>query len=179
MTKLNIAIISLTLGLSYNTLAFEQSASATSKKAPPAKPCTTAPYKHFEFWLGEWKVLNKQGKHVGDSVISSIMNGCAMSEAWTSVTGYRGVSYNFYDKNKQQWHQTWIGMDGNPLYLDGKLIDNKMVLSGKTTANGKTTIQKITWTPLEDGRVSQHWQTSTDDGKTWNELFLGFYQAKP
>ena len=149
------------------------------------KPCTSAPYRHFDFWLGRWKVLDESGKHVGDSNIQSIMNGCAISEQWTSVSGYRGVSYNFYDRSKQQWHQTWIGVDGNPLYLDGKLItDNsvskKMVLQGQTKAkDGKILKQKITWTLLIDGRVSQHWQVSKDQGKTWSDSFFGFYSPKP
>lgn len=116
MLGLAIGLLSVSAYGQDNQPAAQQTAPQAQK---PAKPCTSAPYRHFDFWLGSWKVMDKTGKHVGDSNIQSIMNGCAISEQWTSVSGYRGVSYNFYDKSKQQWHQTWIGVDGNPLYLDG------------------------------------------------------------
>ena len=41
---------------------------------------------------------------------------------------------------------------------------------------GKTQLQRITWTPLPDGRVSQRWETSDDAGKSWQVSFLGFYR---
>ena len=51
-----------------------------------------------------------------------------------------------------------------------------MVLKGQTKGkDDKITKQKITWTPMDDGRVSQHWEVSKDDGKTWTNSFLGYY----
>lgn len=177
ITLFFISMITSVLVCLLPTNAYGQDTQQTTQKP---KPCTSDPYRHFDFWLGDWKVHNKDGKHVGDSKIQSIMSGCAISEQWTSVGGYRGVSYNFYDKNKQQWHQTWIGIDGNPLYLDGALINKKMVLQSETKAkDGKVLRQKITWTLLVDGRVSQHWQVSKDQGKTWSDSFLGFYSRNP
>lgn len=55
-----------------------------------------------------------------------------------------------------------------------------MVLEDKTKdKDNQVLLQKITWTPLADGRVSQHWQVSKDQGKTWSDSFLGFYSRKP
>jgi hypothetical protein len=57
-----------------------------------------------------------------------------------------------------------------------------MVLKGQSKGkDGKMTMQRITWTPMNDGRVSQHLEVSNDDGKTasWgtilklNKLRLG------
>lgn len=143
---------------------------------PKPIPCSTEQYRHFDFWIGSWEVKGAKGKVVGHSEIKQILKGCAISESWSSTTGYKGVSYNFFDNAKGQWHQTWIGGGGGALYLDGNLEDGKMVLKGQTKGkDGKMTMQKISWTSMDDGRVSQHWVVSKDDGKTWTNSFLGYY----
>jgi hypothetical protein len=61
-------------------------------------------------------------------------------------------------------------------YLDGNLKDGKMLLKGHTKGKeGKMTMQRITWTPMDDGRVSQNGEVSNGDGKTWKNSFLGYY----
>lgn len=35
---------------------------------------------------------------------------------------------------------------------------------------------QITWTPLGDGRIRQHWQVSNDEGKTFSTAFDGYYE---
>ena len=37
-------------------------------------------------------------------------------------------------------------------------------------------IDRITWTPMQDGRVRQHWQASSDDGETWAYVYDGSTQ---
>lgn len=150
--------------------------SGTSVMAEQNKKCSSPEYRQFDFWIGDWEVKDASGKVVGFNKILPILDGCALSENWSSVSGNPGVSYNFYDKEKGLWHQTWIDNNGGALYLDGGLIDGVMVLS--SNLNDKAPIQRISWTPLEDGRVKQHWQSSEDNGETWKDVFLGFYQKK-
>ena len=95
-----------------------------------------------------------------------------------NVKGVPGVSYNFYDAAEKKWHQTWVDQTGGALYLDGGLVDGKMVLSGNRPGKDGNTVQRITWTPLDDGRVKQHWEVSKDDGKSWSDAFVGFYKKK-
>ncbi|TQV86873.1 hypothetical protein [Aliikangiella coralliicola] len=147
--------------------------------AATPKPCTTDEYRQFDFWIGEWEVKNASGKTVGHNKIFPVMNGCALSENWTSARGNSGVSYNFYDQAEKKWHQTWVDQNGGVLYLDGSLDNNKMVLKGyRPDKEGKQVLHKISWTPMKDGRVKQHWQSSTDEGKAWTEVFVGFYSKK-
>ena len=105
-----------------------------------------------------------------------MLNGCAIYESWTGKSGYRGDSINFYDQAKDQWHQTWIDFAGNALYGDGSLVDGSMVLSGfgKNT-QGQDIINRITWTPNNDGTVRQHWESSSDNATTWTSVFDGLY----
>jgi hypothetical protein len=56
------------------------------------------------------------------------------------------------------------------LLLHGGLKDGAMVLQSEDGS------QRITWTPQSDGRVRQHWESTTDGGQTWTTAFDGMYQ---
>ncbi|TQV75089.1 hypothetical protein FLL45_09105 [Aliikangiella marina] len=152
---------------------------SSSAIAAQPKLCTSEAYRQFDFWLGDWQVKDAKGNAVGENKIYAILGGCAISENWLSARGNKGKSYNFYDRAEKKWHQTWIDQSGNPLYLDGKYAAGKMILSGvRPNKEGKSILHRITWTPLKDGRVKQHWQSSADNGKTWADAFVGFYSKK-
>lgn len=52
-----------------------------------------------------------------------------------------------------------------------------MVLSGKSFNSKKQIIyNRITWTPNDNGTISQHWQTSSDQGNNWHTAFDGLYE---
>ncbi len=104
------------------------------------------------------------------------MNGCVIKESYSTPTGYHGESFNIYDKATNQWHQTWVDNNGMLLNLWGQLKSNSMVLTGTgKNQQGQEVRHKITWTPLVNGSVRQHWQMSQDHGVTWQTLFDGNY----
>ncbi len=144
-------------------------------------PCSAEEYRQFDFWLGEWEVFNPQGQKVGENKIEKILNGCSLKESWESTTGYRGHSFNIYDQTSGQWHQTWVDIGGTLLQLDGGLTDGAMVMSGVTQGQNGEVMNRISWTPTKEGaqiHVRQHWETSTDSGKTWQTAFDGLYKKK-
>ncbi len=157
-------------------------AAPLAAQAPPqGPPCAAAEHRQFDFWLGSWRVENPQnGAHQGDSQISRLHGGCVIHERWTGSGGSNGESWNIYDRARRVWHQTWVDNGGNLLLLEGGLVETSMVLSGPgaPAADGRPTINRITWTPMEAGRVQQHWQTSNDGGRTWQTLFLGVYRPR-
>lgn len=139
--------------------------------------CDSEQHKQFDFWLGDWTVKDVDGKVVGHNKVYKILKDCAVSENWKGAKASIGKSYNFYDKQENKWHQTWIDNSGGALYLDGGLQGKVMVLEGKRPGkDGTGVIHRIAYTPLDDGRVKQHWTASKDDGKTWKDLFVGFYE---
>lgn len=150
---------------------------AASAAEPPSQPACDAPeHRQFDFWLGRFEVRTPEDRLAGHNRIEATLGGCALTEHWTGARGSEGRSLNFYDRNDSRWHQVWIDDAGEPLYLSGGLVDGSMVLTGETPASdGGTLRQRITWTPLEDGRVRQHWQASKDGGETWQTLFDGYY----
>lgn len=146
--------------------------------SPEASPCATAPYRQFDFWVGDWEVRNPAGKVVGHNRIENAHGGCALIEHWASVNGVTGTSVNLYDRDRRGWHQTWVDSSGGLLELDGGVEGGAMVLAGDAPdakAPSKVARQKITWTPQPDGRVRQLWESSIDGGKTWTTAFDGLY----
>jgi len=143
---------------------------------PAPKPCATPEHRQFDFWLGEWSVTASDGKVAGHNRITSILGGCALREEWTSARGSNGTSLNMYDAGAGRWRQTWVDDSGSVLLITGEFRGGKMVLEGDSPeAGGKTTRQRITWTPLAGGRVRQLWDSSADGGKTWKVEFDGTY----
>jgi hypothetical protein len=168
------------VGLATCSCLWAASPSPGSAPLPsPSPTCTTAEFRQFDFWLGRWKVTNPQGKEVGTSEISRASEGCAIREQWKSASGSSGMSINYYDPSDHRWHQDWVGGDGTILHLHGELESSAMVLSGRVNSAKGTVLNRITWTPLPDGKVKQEWVTSDDDGRTWQTSFIGIYEKRP
>ncbi|PZR72713.1 MAG: hypothetical protein DLM73_12700 [Chthoniobacterales bacterium] len=151
-------------------------AAATATPPPPA--CVAPEFRQFDFWIGRWKVTNPKGVQVGTSEITRQSEGCAIREQWLSAHGTGGTSINYYDEADRQWHQDWVGGDGTILHLHGGLVDGAMVISGETKSAKGPYLNRITYTPLADGKVKQEWTISSDGGKTWQTTFLGIYEKQ-
>lgn len=164
-----------TLCFTFNVFAQNQSVASQ----PPAKPCGAKPeYRQFDFWVGEWDV-QVSGQQAGTNSVQLILGDCVIFENWTGARGMIGKSFNIYDAAKGRWQQTWVDSTGNVLELYGEFKDGAMRLTGeKLGPNGAKIINKLTFFPLEGGRVRQLWESSRDDGKTWNTVFDGLYIRK-
>ena len=147
--------------------------------APPA--CNAPEYRQFDFWAGEWSVKDAgDGSEAGTNSITRILGGCVLLEKWRGVDGMEGTSFNIYDRADAAWHQVWVDTRGTRLDLAGGLRDGRMILDGKDRKGprGGFLRDRITWTPLPDGRVRQHWEQSRDGGATWTTAFDGIYTRK-
>ncbi len=61
------------------------------------------------------------------------------------------------------------------MLLEGGMKGKSMVLA--TTAD-PLRVNRITWTPLDYGRIRQHWESTTDGGRTWSTVFDGYYKKR-
>jgi hypothetical protein len=151
----------------------------TLQAQTPPPSCTSPEHRQFDFWIGEWDVLNPKGKLVGRNSITRVYGSCVLREDYVGGQGYTGGSFNIYDASRDRWHQTWVDNSGLLLELDGGFGDGRMVLEGETLdSTGAVQKQRITWAPLQGGKLRQHWQQSTDGGSTWTTLFDGTYTKR-
>lgn len=151
------------------------------QQSPPASrpaPCVAPEFRQFDFWIGQWTVAGPDGKEQGRSDITREAGGCALNEHWQGAAGAPGVSINYFDRRDGKWHQHWVGGGGGVLHLAGNFDGKAMVMSGERDTPQGRVWDRITWTPLADGRVSQQWDNSTDGGKTWKTTFLGYYTRR-
>jgi hypothetical protein len=157
-------------------------ASLARADAPPAAaaPCSSAHYHDFDFWLGDWDVTNPEGKPVGENHVVAAQGHCAFTEDWHGKGGVTGTSLNAWDADFARWRQFWVDVQGGTAVLEGGLRDGSMVLEGDSFDRDKSTKgrNRITWTPLPDGRVRQWWQQSSDGGATWTTAFDGYYSRR-
>jgi hypothetical protein len=149
------------------------------------QPCGSAEYRQFDFWLGDWEVRGPGGQLLGHNHISKRYGGCVVIEEWESAGGSSGSSFNLYDQNTKQWHQFWVDSSGtnwlssdqagNPNTQRGGFRDGAMMLASDPDTIPSIGLTRVSFRPLEDGRVHQVYESSTDGGKTWSVSFDGYY----
>jgi len=143
-------------------------------------PCEYIPeFNQFDFWVGDWRVVDPSGMFQGTNRIEKAQGGCVLVENWTGAGGSTGMSMNFYDASAGQWVQVWIS-PGLQLEIRGGLQDGSMVLTGYIyyVQSGDRRPFRGTWTPMEGGVVRQHFEESSDDGQTWSTWFDGRYHRQ-
>jgi hypothetical protein len=145
---------------------------------PPPPSCSAPEYRQFDFWVGDWVVHGPKGQQLGTNRIEKIEGGCALQESWRSANGGTGRSINVYRNATKQWVQVWAG-GGGTLLLQGEFDGKRMILQGESLSpNGSRPRNRITWSPLDGGKVRQVWERSTDEGKTWTVAFDGTYSRR-
>jgi hypothetical protein len=131
-------------------------------------PCKySSEARQFDFWVGEWEVFNPAGQKAGTNSVQLFSDGCGLMENWMGSVGGDGKSINFYDSGTGRWYQSWIGSGGGALRYAGSFKDGAMRFEGETVAGGKKTLQKLTFSKIDENTVRQLAETSADEGKTW------------
>lgn len=144
-------------------------------------PCASDPdRRRFDFWAGDWDVVNKDGALVGRSNVHVVSGGCGLLENWTSLRGPTGKSLNAYNPQTHQWQQYWVGQGGLVTEYRESTWDGKSLsfISRPPASTERAPMLRLTFTPLDDGSVRQHGEQSTDGGTTWTTTYDFFYRRK-
>jgi hypothetical protein len=151
------------------------------KPGPPApiaalpRSCAAPEYREFDFWLGEWNVL-EAGRPSGTQRTTPLLGGCALREEWKAVGGITGTSFTMFDPVRKRWAQTRVDDKGKVLSLVGGRQGSRMVLEGDSPdGKGGTLGNRFSWSPGAANRVRHLWEISTDGGRTWETAFDGDY----
>ncbi len=143
-------------------------------------PCKyIAEFAQFDFWIGNWRVVDPDGVFQGTNRIEKTQGGCLLVENWTGAGGTTGTSMNYYDLHANEWVQVWVS-PGLQLEIRGGMEGESMVLTGYVyyIQNGDRRPFRGTWTPMAGGVVRQHFEESTDGGQTWTTWFDGRYHRQ-
>ena len=136
----------------------------------PTAPCAAPPFRHFDFWAGDWDVFDvgNPATPVAHARVDLILDGCVLREDYQGTDGHQGQSFTIFDTTRKVWHQTWVTNSGQLLVIEGKFESGEMVLSGEDHAKGA--LVRGEWKP-ENGTVREIAATTTDGGKTWKPWF--------
>ncbi len=136
------------------------------------KPCVyNAENRQFDFWVGEWDVVDaSSGATAGSSRIDKELGDCVIWENWTSAnSSYSGKSYNIYNPDLKRWQQFWVDNVGGTISFYGGLKDGVMDFYTDNVAqpDGTKLKRHLQFFNLAPDKVRQFSQGSTDGGKTW------------
>lgn len=154
--------------------------------APTASPdaCVGAPWDAFDFWVGEWNVYapgteETPGPYLGHNQIERINGGCLVTEHWVGASGNAGDSINVHDPLIGAWRQVWMSNGWYIDYTGGLDEGGAMVLTGEAYTVQTETRAPLrgTWTPNEDGTVTQQFDQGDAEGN-WQTVFIGIYVPK-
>jgi hypothetical protein len=152
-------------------------ASILPATVPLAAAC--APKQHqFDFLLGNWVVRDRSGRVLGVDSVSQEPGGCSLIELWRAASsGHEGLGVINYRPGDDTWHQDLMIHIGFVLSADGGMDGASMVMTGREYPGpGVIRLHRLRWTPASDGSVEQLWQTSIDDGQSWQVHFEGVFQ---
>lgn len=141
-------------------------------------PCSSAQYREFDFWLGEWVVETETGKQAGRNRIESVHGGCLLVESWSGSRGSTGTSMSYFSGHDRQWHQLWVS-PGVIIDISGGLADDgSMRLVGTIYYQAEDALFPFrgSWSQQPDGSVVQFFEEAraADDWKPW---FRGIYRS--
>ncbi len=127
--------------------------------------------RQFDFWVGDWDVVNSSdGNPVGSSHIAQELGDCVIWENWTSAgLPYAGKSYNAYNTTLKRWEQFWVDNSQGMIFFYGNLKDGIMdfMTDEIPQANGTKIRRHLQFFNLSPDTVRQFSQQSADGGKTW------------
>ena len=125
--------------------------------------------RRFDFAIGEWQT-SRDGEADGVATITRAFEGQGISaSSRTNDSGAtRSMSTFVYDEEKQVWRQIWVGRDGVHAVLEGGFHDGQIVLTLASLAGQAKTDGRAVYTNIASDSFDLTWQTSEDDGQSWN-----------
>jgi hypothetical protein len=132
----------------------------------------------FDFWLGEWQVTWNDGRDRGRNSIAKEYGGNVVYERFDGRPGIElvGMSVSVYREAIDRWFQTWVDDSGNYFALQGGMEDGEMILLGEQSGPRGRVSLRMRFSDIEHDRFTWRWESSKDDGSTWEPLWELAYE---
>ena len=183
--------VSTDSGLTFPTVAFDgqyhERASIVQDPAAAIGACsdpTTPSLFQFDFTLGSWEVnaTGPRGSSGGPKLRSSIVkqiDQCLIEEHLSGRAGYQAIIFTAVRRRLGQWVKTLVDNRGTSVFLIGGEVNGQMVLTGTVPSTGGTSKDvRVTWVQSGSDRFEQRWETTTDEGATWERLLVATYRRE-
>ncbi|MGC9952370.1 MAG: hypothetical protein ABSF64_39015 [Bryobacteraceae bacterium] len=138
--------------------------------------CAGAGYGALNFWVGDWKVSDPEGHQIGASKIALGLDGCELTETWTSGGKFGGSNVHAYSAEDKHWHQFNVDNHGHVHAFEGLANDHGLEYSGAgQNEAGGDVLHRMDIVKESANRVRVYWRKSADSGKTWTTAYDAIY----
>jgi hypothetical protein len=158
---------------------------AQSTTQAPANPCTATQQKQLDFWLGEWTATwpgqNGGPAGHGTNSITRVLDGCVVQENFVGdgAQPLHGTSVSLFDVTVGKWKQTWVDNQGSYLDFVGEFKDGQMILQREAKGpKGAKFLQRMIWKNIAANTFDWSWESSRDEGKTWQVQWAIHYKRR-
>jgi hypothetical protein len=141
---------------------------AANTLAAATGPCAGSGYDALAFFTGNWSVSDPSGKGMGRSKVELGLEGCEVTETWTSGGGFSGANVHAYSAEEKRWHLLNMDNHGHVHAFVGVASDLGLEYSGVSQDEaGHDVLHRMEIARYGAHQVKVWWRKSTDNGKTW------------
>ncbi len=152
------------------------STSYAQNNTPP--PCSSAEFNQFDFWLGNWKLTYNDTVHATNTITKDL-DGCVIYEHFKDPSSkMNGNSWSMYNTQTKKWQQTWVDNQGGYITLTGVFENNIMALytEAKLDSKGIKRQYRMLYNNITKNSFDWNWDTTVDEGKTWQSSWKIHYE---
>ena len=135
----------------------------------------------FDFWVGKWELTWQGGK--GTNLIEKKLNGKVIQENFEATEGnfkgYLGTSISVFNPQDGKWHQAWADSNGGYIDLIGITQGNTRIFQttrSRKRPDGAEAISRMRFYNITEDSFDWDWESSTDDGESWQLAWRINYQ---
>ena len=144
--------------------------------------------KDFDFWMGSWKVHNRYLRErlkgssewvefSATSVARPLLDGLGNEDEFRTDHdgGFIGMSFRFYDPEKDQWAIYWAdtrrpGLLDAPVF--GSFSGDVGIFEGDDTFEGRPIRMRFIWSGITTPTPRWEQAFSEDGGETWETNWI-------
>ena len=130
---------------------------------------------YFNFWEGKWNATWPEGDKLGKgtNVLTWIMGGTVLQEDFRILEGqskgFIGGSISVFQPRTNTWRQAWADSQGGYFDFRGAFEgDKRIFMTQPREINGKTVVQRMVFYDIKKDSFNWDWESSNDEGETWN-----------
>lgn len=91
----------------------------------------------------------------------------------------RGMSVSTFNSLTGNWQQTWVDNDGSYLDFIGGMQGDNMVLTRTFIRANNVLMQRMVFHDIKPDSLIWDWQRSSDQGKTWENMWtINYHRIK-
>lgn len=196
--RLGCALVLLPLAAPPTPASAQEIPPATATPRGPADPlCRDPEARAFDFWLGEWDVLNRNRAPDGErwaetgratDRVYAVVGGCALVEHWRGFAfpgaGHIvGFSVRAWNPETRRWDLVLLWPVGRPpsfSQFHGTFRDGSgEFFSEVVSPQGDTLLSRLTFSDIGPDGFRWHNGVSGDGGRTWASTWVMEFTRRP